>query len=172
MDFRKIPYKLWSLPIRYVVRSAGVGMWTTQKDKDGWYYSFFLRPAGKGARSNRPEYYQYVERMTSKRRSRKACQVRSTNLAEGKNATAGIKGPASHTLPGTGYCVKEKKTVFVNFTEEIEAKNGRMMIRGNCADCGTKIQKYGILVLCANCGKRAEGKPDDYLCVACRAEDS
>lgn len=171
MIFHDIPFHLQYLRRKYQIGPAGVGMWTVDKDDEGWYWSLFLKPIGAGARTGSANQFKYVERMTSKRRSRKACRTRSVNLSRGKPATAGIRGPAKRGLPGTGYCMKEKKTVFVDFIEEFEAKNGRTMIRGNCKDCGTKVQKYGRLVLCANCAKRREGATDDYLCLWCRTEN-
>jgi hypothetical protein len=175
LDIRNVPWEYrneygW----RYYKGVSGIGGYTVKRDPDGWFYSFFCKRAGKNARdeTKRPEYYVYVPRLTGKRRGKKAVMQRSRNLAYGQDFSSHpIEEPkASEKRPGTGYCMKQKKTVFVDFNEEITAKNGRKMIRGSCPECATKIQKYGTLVQCGNCGNYREAKTDDYLCRWCREE--
>jgi hypothetical protein len=138
-------------------------------DQDGWYYSFFFKRYGPGARKGVGWNFAYVERLTTKRRSKSACKERSINLANGRKATEGIVAkPIAENPPNTGYCMKEKKHVTILAWEQIEAKNGRRMIRASCPDCGTKIQKYGQVIDCPECGLVREAAKDDYLCRVCR----
>src|SRR5205823_10673077 len=142
---------------RYYKGVEGIGGYTVKRDDEGWFYSFFCKRAGRNARdrTKRPEYYEYVPSKTSKRRGKKDVMMRSRNLAYGRDLTSHIsveEPRGSQKLPGTGYCMKQKKTVFVDFDEEFIAKGGRTMIRGTCPECGTNIQKYGHLVECAECG--------------------
>ena len=44
-----------------------------------------------------------------------------------------------------GYCVKERKKVWIQGAVQTTMKNGRPAIRGECPDCGTKIFKIGTL---------------------------
>jgi hypothetical protein len=41
-----------------------------------------------------------------------------------------------------GYCVKCRKTREILGAEERTAKNGRKMMCGKCAECGTKMTKF------------------------------
>lgn len=43
---------------------------------------------------------------------------------------------------GKAYCVKCKKMVDVKGGEIKESKNGRRMLSGTCANCGTKVNKF------------------------------
>lgn len=173
MDIEYIPRELTALGWRYFKGKAGVGGYTIHADDGGWYYSFFCKPQGPGARSGDADKFVYVPRLTSKRRVKRACMKRSLNLSEGKSATAGIqKKRAQHSVPGSGYCMREKKFVIIKDPVMVEAANGRTMIQGECPDCGTKVQKYGRLIDCPGCGKYAEARIDDYLCRACREQET
>lgn len=166
-DLNGVPYRNY----RWVQGEHGVGGWTYEADDKGWYYSFFCKPAGPGARKGTADTYVYVPRLTSKRRKKSDARNRSINLANGKPITKGVKvRPPKFNPPGTGYCMAEKKPVTVYPWRVIIATNGREMLQGVCPDCGCKIQKYGKLVDCPECGRHAEGSTGDYLCKACRME--
>lgn len=168
-----IPNELWNRGVRYYEGTKGVGCWTVREDKEGWYYSFFLKPTGTGARQGQADKFTYVPRLTTKRRKRSACKARSENLAYGKSVTRGITAkPKPNNPPGTGYCMSEKKHVLMTDMEEVTAKNGRTMLAGKCPDCGCKIQKYGRLIDCPECGQHREASANDYICKACRLESN
>lgn len=42
-----------------------------------------------------------------------------------------------------GYCVKCKSKKDIKDPKQIETKNGRPAVQGQCADCGTKITVIG-----------------------------
>lgn len=169
-DIRGIPYEYsrW----RYWVGPAGVGGWTTKPDDDGWFYSFWCKPVGKGARTGDAVAWEYVARMTSKRRRRKAAEARSYNLAHGRPGTAGVKRAKKPegNQSGTGYCMREKKTVVMLNVRQVEAKNKRLMIAGECPDCGLTLHKYGKIAHCPECDQMKEMASSDYICKDCRAD--
>lgn len=155
---------------RYYSGPAGIGGYTTKPDADGWFWSFWCKPVGRGARAGQAVRWRYVERMTAKRRHRKDAESRSYNLSQGLPVTEGVrrKPKPQNNPPGTGYCMKEKKTVLMLNMRAVQAKNGRSMIQGECPDCGQIIHKYGKLAECPECGKMAEMAASDYICKVCR----
>lgn len=170
IEFVGIPEKFdhyWS----YWEGPNGLGGFTTRADSDGWFYSFWCKPTGKGARNGTATKFKYVPRTLSKRRTSKAVQNRSINLAQGLAITDGVKKakkPKESNPPGTGYCMKEKKSVIMDDVRTVEAKNGRTMIQGQCPDCGTLIHKYGKVAHCPECDTLSEMSANDYICKACR----
>lgn len=173
MEIKNVPFGKY----RFYEGPKGIGGWTTKPDNDGWYFSFFCKRAGKGARAGGGTHFEYVPRLTTKRRIKQKCIDRSHNLAYGEPITAGIRtagkgNPSGLTAPGTGYCMAEKKSVIVKDPVMIRAKNDRVMIQGTCPDCGCKIQKYGKIIECPECGESREAKSDDYICRWCREASS
>lgn len=151
----------------------GVGCYTTEP-VNGEYYSFFFRRAGTGARGDTyyPEYYVYVERKTSTRKSKKAAKLRAKNMAHGRPLSEG-KTPRRKAPMGMARCPKEKKFVVpTNVSQKPYDLKGqtRYIILGECPDCGTGVQKFGRLIDCPECGQIREGRPDDYICLWCREE--
>ena len=171
MSFYDTPARFVVLGYRYTYGARGAGAWTVKPDKEGWFYSFYLKPFGKGARKGAAHNYKYVPRLTSKRRSLKAARERSYNLAQGRPLTANVqeRKPGSG-VPNQGYCMKQKKHVIVTGWTEITARNGRTMLQASCPACGTRIQRYGkLLVECPECGGRnKEVAANDYICKECR----
>lgn len=158
-------------PVRwsYFTGPLGLGGFTRTPDHEGWYWSFFCRPAGKGARSAIPEYYKRVYRFDSKRRTKKASKQRAYELAFGK--TKKEPKPSKDAMtPGMGYCMKDKTRVIMANAVGIVNDKGRHIIKGECPDCGTAIQKFGKLAECPECGKMAEMAGDDYVCKVCRGD--
>lgn len=156
---------------RYWEGPCGIGGFTTKPDADGWYYSFWCKPTGKGARNGTATKFTYVPRTLGKRRRSRAVQDRSYNYAHGLPGTTGVKKakkPKENNPPGTGYCMKEKKSVIMQNMRSVTAKNCREMIAGHCPDCGTLIHKYGRVALCPGCDKMSEMSTDDYICKTCR----
>ena len=65
-----------------------------------------------------------------------------------RTAHRGANGGAPEQDPDPlveGYCVKERKKVWIQGAVQTTMKNGRPAIRGECPDCGTKIFKFGTL---------------------------
>lgn len=156
---------------RYYRGPKGVAAYTSKPGPTGEYFVYFFRPTGPGARSLHPSKYKRVERLDTSRKSKSRAIDRAYELAYGKSRREPKPRQLVKENPGnTGYCMKQKKHVIVAQWSEVEAKNGRKMLTAPCPECGTKISKYGILKLCAECGKMAEARADDYLCKACRAE--
>src|SRR4051794_19323398 len=91
MDLRGMPSHLSLMDHERIYGPRGVGCYTTETDLDGQYYSFFFRRGGTGARGDTyyPEYYVYVERKTSTRKSKRAAKLRAENLAYGKPLSEG-----------------------------------------------------------------------------------
>jgi hypothetical protein len=167
---RDIPYVIETNRPLYIFGYAGCAGYTRKADSDGRFFSFFLKPAGKGARQGTPDYYTYVDRKTSSRKSRIAAKRRSENLAHGKPVTSGVKSkPKKTNPPGSGYCAHCKETVIIEHAANIVIDNGRNMIRGNCPNCHTRVQKFGTLINCPECDTLSEGNSNDYLCKECRA---
>ena len=165
-----IPLVLYRLHFRWYEGPKGIGVYSSKPDAQGNFISFHCRPAGAGARKH-PEYcayYKYVARTLSGRKKKKAAIDRAYRFAYGKSRRPLEEKKPSQGGAGVGYCMAEKKHVVMKYVSQVEAANGRKMIAGICPDCGTKVQKYGKLLDCPECGQRAEGKADDYICRACR----
>lgn len=158
---------------KYFPGPNGLGGFTIQPDKDGWFYSFYCKPVGRGARKGEAKKFQYIERMTSKRRRRLAAENRSYNLAHGLAITDGVKKQkkSEGNPPGAGYCMSEKKQVIMKDLKQVRSKSGRKMIRGTCPDCSQVIHKFGNLIECPECGQTREIASNDYICKACRTSN-
>lgn len=167
MEIRNVPYAKW----RYWRDDRAIAGWTTQPDKDGYYHYFYCKPVGTGARKGKPTTFEYVPRLDGRRRQRVACRKIAYKMVFGHDYEPPKEKPAkTPNPPGTGYCMAEKKRVVIKDPQVIEAKNGRKMIQGKCPDCGCKIQKYGKIIDCPECGQHREAKADDYICAWCRIE--
>lgn len=165
--FSGVPWK-YDQSAEYILGTAGVGGYTTKADTHGYYFSFFLRPEGKGSRSGNPEKYLYVPRSEGKRKSRKASRIRAERLANGERLTQPKPKPVR--LPDTAWCTKERKTVSVKWEEMTTTESGRTMIHGACEFCGHAVQRFGKIIDCPSCGQTREARSDDYICRSCREE--
>lgn len=165
-----VPFGEWN----YYLFNKGIGGWTKYPknyEDNGPYYSFYLKPCGRGSRSGASRQYVYVPRSTGQRQSKKACKLRSYNLAMGLPISTGVVSkPKIEHPPGSGYCLVCKQIVHLAGLQDYTASTGRSMISGTCPYCLTNIKKYGRLIECPECNKHSEGQSDDYLCKACRAD--
>jgi hypothetical protein len=180
--YQEIPYEFTVLGYKLIDGSEGVGGYTTAPDDQGAYFSFFLKPAGKNARSKEelPEYYQYVPRKTSTRKSKAGARKRAYNMAAGNPLRTGTQRKSHVGIPpGTIYCAKDRQPVRplapgVMFTGGPHGKGQRKIMYGECPLCQGHIQKFvkmtACVVECPECGMRSEGRDDDYLCIVCRED--
>jgi hypothetical protein len=166
MEIHDVPFSDY----RYFKGASAVAGWTVKPDDEDYYHYFYCKPVGPGARSGQATIFQYVPRLSGRRKKRIACKRIAYKLVYGYDYVPVKEKVAKANQPGSGYCMKEKKTVIIVEPEIVEAKNGRMMIRGKCPDCGTVIQKYGKLIDCPECGNYREARSDDYICLWCRKD--
>ena len=52
-----------------------------------------------------------------------------------------VRGDATPSGEIEGYCVKERKKVFIAKPEQVRMTDGRTAIQGSCPGCGTRIFK-------------------------------
>lgn len=167
---KDVPEWLFNLDLVWYDGPKGMAGYTTIVDNEGYYWSFHCRPAGKNARLNvaYAESHKFVERTLSKRRGKRASSARAYKFAYGKPRGTLQERKVAQGGPGIGYCMREKKHVVIQKPEQIKTENGRDMIQGVCPNCECKVQKYGKLINCPECGKNREAKADDYICRHCR----
>lgn len=160
----------WPVGTRNWEGPKGLAGYTTERDKDGYFHSFWCYPSGPGARTGSFLDYTYTESKHVAHKSRARARERAWRLFSGEKPVK--KAPANRKNL-EGYCTKEKKVVKIANPKNVIVKvrkSERNAIRGECPNCGTKIQKFGAVVDCPECGQMAEATKDDYICKACRAK--
>jgi hypothetical protein len=150
----------------------GVGVYSKPVNPHGDYTVRFYRPAGRGARTDSPEFFKLVDRLCTRRKSKGTAMDRAYFLAHGrsrrlKRSSTPRPSGVSHG-PNRAFCAKEKKHVVVTDWVQTKAKNDREMLVGHCPSCGTQVQKFGSMKLCSECGNLGEFARNDYICKLCR----
>lgn len=175
-QIKGLPYGLsWNIWHKFAMYQGlkGIAFYSIDKNKEGYYDVIFCRPSGKGVRKGIVKEWTYVERLATRRKSKKSAMDRAYKLAYGRSrhpveAKKLVKDNPAHTA----YCLKQKKWVLVKAWQEEVTVNFRTYLTSKCPECDTKVSKLGKLMDCPECGKKEPGKKDDYICQPCREKES
>lgn len=162
---------------KYYRGPLGVGVYTVDHiDVEGNYGVYFFKRVPGSRKLGTSLSFVRVESKDTTRKSKSKAIDRAYKLAHGKDRyhSAPVEQMAEDlhaarevTAQTNAYCVKQRKKVFVPAWTQSRHK-GRSIIFAACPECGTRIQRYGRLIDCPECGQTREARTDDYVCRVCR----
>lgn len=163
---------------KYYRGPLGVGIYTVDHiDTEGNYGVYFFKRVPGSRKLGTSLSFVRVENKDTTRKSKSKAMDRAYALAYGRERRIEPEQKATFIVDSHGdakattnaFCVKERKKVFVPWEKwrQVE-RNGRAVIITSCPDCHTRIQRYGRLIDCPNCGKTRPAATTDYICVECR----
>ena len=72
------------------------------------------------------------------KRSKRSKTSKRSKRSKRSKASKGSKGSSKHVA----WCVRCRSNVKMTGCKLTKAKNGRLMLKGKCAECGTKVNRF------------------------------